>query len=334
MEDEKMKKIAVVCLLLCTGVFLAFAGGSGESSSAAAFPAGKPITLICPWAPGGGSDIGARMVVPYMEKKLGTTINVTNPTGASGWVGWERLLAAPADGYTFAMINLPTIYPGYLDPSLGRSKTIDDFQMLANHVTDFCVIAIRADETRFTDLQSFIRYAKSNPVTMATTGVGTDDHILLQLFNAAAGTGITMVPGNGFKDSYAALLGKHVDAAAANVGEVLVPENNKELKTIAVFSQEASRLMPHVPVWNKLGIGGDIVISSQRAFACKKGTPPEIVKILAEALQEAITNQEQIAKMAEMGLDVDYMGPEDFAKHAKNEEERMKGMADVMGWKK
>jgi tripartite-type tricarboxylate transporter receptor subunit TctC len=317
------------------GLFPVFAGGTGEGASAApAFPAGKPITLICPWAPGGGSDIGARMVVPYMEKKLGTTINVTNPTGASGWVGWERLLAAPADGYTFAMINLPTIYPGYLDPSLGRSKTIDDFQMLANHVTDSCVIAIRAGETRFTDLKSFIAYAKANPVTMATTGVGTDDHILLELFKAAAGTDITMVPGNGFKDSYAALLGGHVDAAAANIGEVLVPEKNKELKTLVVFSEDASRLMPHVPVWNKQGIGGNIVISSQRAFACKKGTPPEIVKILAEALQDAITNQEQIAKMAEMGLDVDYMGPEDFAKHVKAEEERIKGMGGAMGWKK
>ncbi|MDR1316459.1 MAG: tripartite tricarboxylate transporter substrate binding protein [Spirochaetales bacterium] len=330
-----MKKIAVVCALLCTGVFGVFAGGAGEGASAApAFPADKPITLICPWAPGGGSDIGARMVVPYMEKKLGTTINVTNPTGASGWVGWERMLAAPADGYTFAMINLPTIYPGYLDPALGRTKTIGDFQMLANHVTDSCVIAIRADETRFTDLKSFIAYAKTNPVTMATTGVGTDDHILLVLFNAAVGTGITMVPGNGFKDSYAALLGKHVDAAAANVGEVLIPEKNNELKTIVVFSQDTSRLMPHVPVWNKLGIGENIVISSQRAFACKKGTPPEVVKILAEALQDAITNQEQIAKMAEMGLDVDYIGPEDFEKHAGAEAERIKGMGGAMGWQK
>jgi tripartite-type tricarboxylate transporter receptor subunit TctC len=330
-----MKKIAMLCLLLCVSMPLVFAGGSGESSAAApAFPAGKPITLICPWAPGGGSDIGARKVVPYMEKKLGTTINVINPTGASGWVGWERMLAAPADGYTFAMINLPTIYPGYLDPSLGRSKTIDDFQMLANHVTDSSVIAIRADETRFTDLKSFIAYAKSNPVTMATTGVGTDDHILLVHFNAAAGTDITMVPGNGFKDSYAALLGKHVDVAAANIGEVLIPEKNKELKTIAVFSEEASRLMPHVPVWNKQGIGGNIVISSQRAFACKKGVPQEIVNILAEALRDAITNQEQITKMAEMGLDVDYMGPEDFTRHAKAEEGKIKGMADAMGWKK
>ncbi|MDR2588580.1 MAG: tripartite tricarboxylate transporter substrate binding protein [Spirochaetales bacterium] len=330
-----MKKTVIVCVLLLGALGAAFAGGGSEAgSSGAAFPAGKPITLICPWAPGGGSDIGARMVVPYMEKKLGTTINVINPTGASGWVGWERMLSAPEDGYTFAMINLPTIFSGYLDPALGRTKTIDDFQMLGNHVTDFATIAIRTDETRFSDLKSFIAYAKTHPLTMTTTGVGTQQHILLVLFNAAVGINLTPVPGNGFKDSYAALLGKHVDAVVGSVGEVLVPEKNKELKTIVIFSEAPSRLMPHIPVWNKLGMGPNIVVSSQRAFACKKGTPPEIVKVLADALKDAITNAEQTSKMKELGLDVDYMGPEDFAKHAKSEEGRIKGLSDVMGWKK
>ena len=329
-----MKRTSIVFILLVVGLSLAFAAGATENKSAPAFPAGRPITMICPWAPGGGSDVGARILAPYLEKRLGTTINIINPTGASGWVGWERMLSGQSDGYTFSMINLPTIFSGYLDPSLGRNKTIDDFQMLANHVTDYNGIGIRTNETRFTDLNSLIAYAKSNPVTMTTTGVGTQQHILILLFNEANGINITSVPGSGFADSFAALKGNHVDAVVGSVGEMRNPAKNGELKPIILFSEDKVDLMPDVPVWNKLGMGKNIVVSSQRAFAVKKGTPPEIVKILSDAMKDAITDPEQIAKMKDLGLQVDYVAPDAFAKHAKSEEAKIAGLAGLMGWKK
>jgi len=331
-----MKRNLIVSVLLLCGLAFAFAAGGTDKggAKAPAFPGGKPITMICPWAPGGGSDVGARILAPYIEKRLGTSITVINPTGASGWVGWEKMLASPADGYTFAMINLPTIFPGYLDPSLGRTRTIEDFQMLGNHVTDFNGIAIAKDETRFTDIKSLIEYAKTHPFTMTTTGVGTQQHILILQLNAAMGLNITPVPGNGFKDSFAALLGKHVDAVIGSVGEMLVPAKNNELNAIVLFSEDTVPLMPNVPVWNKLGIGSNIVVSSQRAFAMKKGAPPEVVKAMSDAIKDAINDPEQKAKMLELGLYVDYIAPDDFAKHAKSDEGVVRGLADLFGWKK
>lgn len=305
-------------------------GEDGASEEAVDFPNG-PITMIVPWSPGGSSDIGARMVQPYLEEKLGVAVTVTNPTGASGWIGWEQLLAKEADGQTIAMVNFPTLFPGYLDPSLGRESTIDDFQMLANHVTDYCVIAVRNDDDRFSDIESFVEYAKENEVTVSTAGIGSDDHVLIEKLKEAADLKLTMVPGDGWKDGYAALLGGHIDASVANVGEVLVPQNEGELTTLVVFSQERSEFFPEVPTWNET-FDSEIVSSSQRGFAVKAGTPQEIVDILADALEYAIKDQEQIDKMAEMGLAVDYIGPEDYTEHVKNEEGVMKDLSDIMGW--
>jgi tripartite-type tricarboxylate transporter receptor subunit TctC len=323
------------------GILLAFlavgynaaAGGAKEAPKAADFPGGKPVTLIVPWTAGGGSDIGARMVEPYLEEYLKTTVNVINPTGASGWIGWEQLLNGKADGYTIAMVNFPTLIPGYMDPALGRKHNLDSFAFLANHVTDASVIAIRKDEKRFTDLKSFVEYAKKNDVTASTSGNGSDDHVLLETVNAKAGTRMVQVPGNGWKDGYAALLGGHIDCSIANVGEVLVPIKNNELVCIAVFDRERSNFFPQVPTWKEV-MGSEIYVSSQRGFAAKAGTPQEILNKLAEALKYGITNKDQIAKMAAMGLKVDYIGPAEYTKLVKEQEAVMQGMAGIMGWKK
>ncbi|NLZ53978.1 MAG: tripartite tricarboxylate transporter substrate binding protein [Thermoanaerobacteraceae bacterium] len=324
--------IIAMVLLLCIGCS---SGGSdttkpndsSNESVAIDFPGKKSITMIVPWSPGGGSDVGARLLQPYLEEKLGTPIVVTNPTGASGWIGWEQLLSADADGYSVALVNFPTLFSGYLDKSLGRDKTIDDFQLIANHVTDYCVIAARKDDTRFDDLKSFVEYAKENELTIASTGIGTDDHILIEQLKRQAGLKLTMVPGNGWSDSYAALLGGHVDVAAGNVGEVLVPQQEGELITLVVFSEERSKFLPDIPTWNESGLGGNIVCSSQRGFAVRAGTPQEIFDVLSEAFEYAITNQEGIDKLAEMGLDVDYIGPEEYTKHIKEEEQKLIDMA-------
>lgn len=326
-----MKRTGIVCALLIAGFAMAFAGGAGDRGGGE-FPGGRPITMIVPWAPGGGSDIGARILLPYLERELGTTVNVINPTGATGWIGWERLLSDPANGHTIAMVNFPALFSGYLNPALGRTRTIHDFDLLANHVTDFSGLAIHIDETRFTDLESFIAFARNNPVSVTTTGVGTQQHILLLKLNAGLGLNITAVHGTGFADSYAALLGRHVDAVFGSVGELLVPERNQELRALVLFSDDTVPLMPHIRVWNHLGLGPEIVNSSQRAFAIRRGTPPEVVSVLAGALERAINSPTQVARMRELGLYVDFMGPEDFTRHIHAEESSIRSLAPLLGW--
>ena len=307
---------------------------ASSGSGSADFPGGRTITMICPWSAGGGSDNGVRMLVPYLEKELGTSITVINPTGGSGWVGWEQMLAADADGLTISLVNWPTLMPGYLDPSNGRSYNLDSFQLIANHVTDDGVIAINKDETRYTTAEEFFAYAKENDVTFGTTGPGTDDHILMEKINAALGTKLVQMPSKGWADNNAAIQGGHIDATAANVGEVANGYANGDLIVLCVFAEEENPLLPGVPTFNSLGLcEQSIVGSSQRGYAVKAGTDPAIVAVLEKAFENAITNPEHVQQMADQfGLRVDFIGAEEYTKLIKEQEATLIGMSDIMGW--
>ncbi len=333
-----MKRLVVIAMLMvllagCTNGANNEGNVDDSGDSSGTYPeSGRVVSLIVPFSAGGSSDVGTRIVSPYFEDALGTTVNVVNQPGASGWVGWEKLLASPADGYTISLINLPTIYSGYLDSSLDRDKSIEDFQAVANFVSDFSVLAINKDETRFTDIASFIEFAKNNEVTISTSGAGSDDDFLVNKLKKALDVNITAVPMSGASEAYAAVLGGHVDAFAGNVGDVVTPMKNNEIDTVAVFSKERSDLIPSVPTWNESGFEATITNSSDRGFAVHADTPEEIVSIISEALNVAINDPELVETMAELGLEVNYMNAEEANTYVREEEAIIKEMSDVMGW--
>ena len=104
------------------------------------YPGDKSINLIVGFSAGGSSDLGVRMLVPYLEKELGTTINVINKTGANGWVAWTEIAKSKPDGYTLGLVNIPGFYSGYLDKQQNRSENLESFQFIANQVTDWGVL--------------------------------------------------------------------------------------------------------------------------------------------------------------------------------------------------
>ena len=337
-----MKKLVSLTLALVLCLALAACGGSGSANSAstssadaASYPNGKNITMICPWSAGGGSDSCVRLLVPYLEQELGTTITVINPTGGSGWVAWEQLLSGKADGLTISQVNWPTLMPGYLDPSFGRSYGLDDFQLLANQVTDNNVIAINKDETRFTTAEEFFAYAKDHEVTFGTTGNGSDDHILMCKLNDALGINLVQVAASGWADNNAAIQGGHIDATAGNVGEVYNAVANGDMIVLCVFSEEPDPFLPGVPTFNSLGLTDkSITNSSQRGFAIKAGTDPEIVAKLEAAFDKAINNPEHVKAMTDLGMLVDYIPADEYTAIIQDEEATMIGMSDIMGWSK
>ncbi|MGE4352967.1 MAG: tripartite tricarboxylate transporter substrate-binding protein [Oscillospiraceae bacterium] len=343
----------VFALILVLALFAGCSTGSSESSTAPESTApessapesteptvdysdyfkGENVTLIVPWSAGGGSDTGARKLIPYVEDILGCTITVENLTGGSGWVGWEKLLTGDTDGKTWAMVNWPTLFPGYLNPDYNRNYNLDSFQLIANHVTDWSVIVINKDETRFSTMEELVDYAKNNITTFGTTGSGTDDHILMLKLNDVLGTQFEMVASNGWSDNNAAIQGGHIDVTAANVGEVYSLVNDGTLKVLCVFSNDPVELIPDVPVFNSLGITDtSITNSSQRGFAMKAGVDPGIVKVVQDAFDQAINNPSHIEEMYALGLAVDYMNAEDYRVHLVNDEKDILGMADIFGW--
>ena len=300
-----MKKFSVRVFCAVLALMSLFAG----VLVAADWPT-KPITLVCGYSAGGSSDLGCRYLAAALEKQLGVPVVVENRPGSGSWVAWNRFLHnTPADGYTFCLVNLSAIF-GHYDDANPRKETIDDFELLANQAIDYQVIAIRPDETRFTDYASLLEYAKTNELltTAASTGMTSGEASVAKMLEKVHGAKIAVVPVGGSSDSNTMFISGNVDFLIANVGDVtLNPEN---YKVIVVYANNRVSQLPDVPTEKELGLG-DYTSFSARGYAYMKGVDPEIVAKMTEALKAAITDEECVANMNKMGVNVElYAGQE------------------------
>ncbi len=291
----------------------------------------KPITLIVSFAAGGGTDLGARLLASYIEEDLGVPVSVVNKPGGGGWVGWTDLVNAKPDGYTIGYLNTPNLITGYMNPELGRNHDLDSFTMIGNHMTDPGVIAIRANDERFSTLDELIEYAKEHELTTTSTGVASDDHTAALKVNQAHGTKFTAVHANGFAENKANVLGGHVDLFFANVGELVSDHENGEVKILAVMSEERSPYLPDVPTLKEEGYG-EIYSWSARGIGAPAGLEPEVLDILVKALEKAITNPEQMKQMDAMWLKNDYRNSADYKEMLEKEAEELEGLRELLGW--
>ncbi|QOY38255.1 tripartite tricarboxylate transporter substrate binding protein [Anaerobacillus isosaccharinicus] len=333
-----MKKFSLLLLVLSFVVFLGACGnttvensnGSSDKKASEEFPT-KPITVIVSFGAGGGTDIGARILLPYVEKELGVPITVVNKDGGGGWVGWTDLLNQKKDGYTIGYINTPNLMTGYLNPELKRNNSLEDFDVIANHVLDYGAIAVRADDDRFETIEDLIEYAKGQELTTTSTGVASDDHVAALKVNKAHGTQFVAVHGSGAVYGKAGVLGGHIDVYFANVGEVTVPEKNGELRVLAVMAPERSDFLPHVPTLEEKGFG-EIYSWSARGIAAAKGVDQAKLDIIIAAFEKALNDPEHIEKMENMGLEVKPMYRDEYRNFLTEDEAGVKEVLDLLGW--
>jgi tripartite-type tricarboxylate transporter receptor subunit TctC len=330
---QKIKRCIVFSALIIIAITVSSLGaekaiGSGDEK----FPK-SPISVIVSWAAGGGTDIGARMLMPLVEKELGVPVVVINKPGAGGWVGWSELLSAKADGYTIAYINTPGLMAGYLNPATKNPNSLNDFDLIANHVLDYCAIGIRYDENRFKDIKELMEYAKTKEVTGCSTGVANDEHIIMLRLNKMFGTKFVPVHTKGAGEGKAIVLGGHIDVYVGNVGDITTAHKDKELKIIAVAATERSKLVPDVPTFDESGYKG-VYGWASRGLAAKKGIPKERLEIFISAFEKAINNPEHQKKMDEMGLFIKFLKGKDYEKLLHDDEDQVKSVFDLLGWTK
>lgn len=342
-----MKKTLKTALVLTAIGALALTGCSGKSGDssnqkkeaaegggAGEWTPERSINMIVPWSAGGGSDLAVRTLVPYLEEDLGVSITVLNSTGANGWIAWNDLLKADPDGYTIAQMNIPTVYSGYLDPQQNRDETLDDFTLIANEISDWGCLVVKAGDERFPDVESFIEYGKSNEILAGDNGVGTNKHLVAEnLKSKIEGLQITPVHQAGWSDTYAALLGGHIDVGWGSIGETIQAYEDGEVDILCVFATERSSLLPDVPIFNELMPEYDVVSPSDRGFALPAGVDDAVYDRWVQAMDNCINNPEFIEKMAELGQAVNYMGGEEYTAYAKEQEAEMEKFSDILGWK-
>lgn len=323
-----MKRFLGLAMILAFS--LAAITGCGTNAKKDAYP-NKPVSLIVSYSAGGGTDLGARLLAPHLEKELGVPVVVTNKPGGSGWVGWSELLKSKPDGYTLGYVNAPAVFGGYLNPSTKRKETIDDFELIINHVYDPGIIAVRADDKRFATIKELIEYAKKNELTAACNGVGSESHVAALQMNKELGTKFKPVQVAGNSEALVNVVGGHVDVLMVKVGEAMMPAKEGQIRILAVMVPKRVSQLPDVPSF-KEAIGSDISYHSFRGVAAPKGMDPAIVAKLQAALEKAMKNPEHVQKMREMGLEIDATKGEEYKKILKQEEAKMISVKGLLGW--
>jgi len=307
---------------------VAFALFSGIAQ--AAYPE-RPITLIVAYPPGGGTDLVARSLAPFIEKNLGgAKIVIVNRAGAGGEVGFAALANAAPDGYTIGFVNTPPL----LTIPIERTAQFhwQRFEYIGNIIDDPCNFSVHAD-TPIRNLAELAAYARAHPgeVTVGTTGIGSDDHIAMLKFERAAGVKMRHVPFKGSADVRAAIAGKQILVAAINIGEALgYQKGGTPLRNLVQMSPARTNLAPELATAREQGY--DIEMSSLRGLAAPKGIAPDVRERLVKAVAQSVADPEFQAQAAKFFAPMRYLAPAEYEALVRDADVMYRAMWKDMPW--
>ena len=323
-----MKKILALALAAAMSLTLVACGGSktpaasgsassGGSSSAETvdFPGNKQVSLIVPYSAGGASDTVARIYASELEQSLGTSIVVSNVTGASGAIGLEQVRNSNHDGYTIVYMPVEST----MLKALGCTDlSTDDFRFIGRAMTIPAAVTVRADAPWDT-FEDFVNYAKEHPgeIQVGNSGTGSIWHIAAASIEKECGVQFTHVPFDGAAPAVAALLGGNIQAVTVSPSEVKNNVDSGDFKVLCVLGESRSSVVPDVPTAQELGI--DITIQGWGGFAVPKDTPQAVIDILEKASETAINSDSVKKTLADRGYEHAYLSGSDMDQKASEE---------------
>jgi tripartite-type tricarboxylate transporter receptor subunit TctC len=314
-----MKKFLTAALL----------GIAALGAQAQAWPAGKPVTLVVPFPPGGSSDVIARHLVSKLPQKLGGNFIVENRAGAGGTVGTAYVKRAAPDGYTLLVTSLgPLVIGPHLLKAIGYDP-IKDLDYITVAVQAPNVLAVPGNSP-YNSVADVLASLKANPgkMTFASSGTGSSDHLTAELFWQETHTKGLHIPYKGGAPAMTDLLGGQVDATFMNINTGLANINAGKLKALAVTSSKRSPLLPNVPTLEELGIK-NLTVYSWQAVAAPKGLPADIKTKLHDAIVEALNDPQVKPKLLELGFEIVGDSPAHFTAYQASEYERWKKVIEV-----
>lgn len=278
----------------------AAAGLAAPALHAQAWPA-KPIRILIPFAPGGTSDILARLLQPYLQSALGQSVVVENRTGANGNIAVDMVAKSPPDGYTLVLTDLGnlTISPSVMKLPFDVAKDFNAVTVLAYTPHLLAVNPERPYKT----VAELIAYAKANPdkLNYATAGLGSTPHLAGARFAHSLGLKFTFIPMKGGAEAIQQVVGGHADALFNGMIATLPHVNNGKLRGLAVSSATRSALAPDLPTVSEAAGLKDFVTGSWQGFLAAKGTPPEILERLYVEIDKTTKIAEVAARLRELG---------------------------------
>jgi putative tricarboxylic transport membrane protein len=297
----------------CLAVLAGLAAGLALTTSATAqgrYPA-RPVEVVVPFAPGGGTDNLMRTIGAIIDENKWSPvpINVVNRAGGSGVVGYTYLLNKKGDPHVIAG-GTPGIVSLKVEGRLPLGHR-DGMTVLMIVAIDELMLSVRT-ESKFQTIEDFIKAARERPgqLTVAGTGTNTEDHIFTHLLEKAAGIKVKYVPFQSGGECTTALMGGHVDAGVMNPNEIVAQVEAKKARNLAVAAKKRMPDAPDVPTFAEKGY--ELYWEQMRGVVGTANMPPEAVKWWQDTLKKVVGTkrwQEQYIKR-NLLTPVDWTGEE------------------------
>lgn len=285
---------------------------ASEPAAAQEFPARGPIKLVVPYPAGGFSDAVARLIAPALGQKLGQSIVIDNRAGANGVIGTAAVAQAAPDGYTL----LVAIDSHVSNHNLSRRlpyDTIKDFAPIVLIGSAPMVLiantALPADNVAV--LVSALK-AKPESVSYGSLGAGSQIHLAAKLLETNAGIRMVNVPYKGGAPAFNDLMAGHIQMMFASSTSATPLLRNQRVKALAVASPRRLPTLPNIPTMAEQGYPG-VEMGVWLGFMAPAGTPDRVVTRLRDALAESIAQPDVAKRLVEMGMQLNFKGPADFA---------------------
>lgn len=287
MKRNEYSKIFFIGFIL---VVLSFSLLSTISEAQTKYPS-RPISFICPWGAGGGTDQVARMLAVFLEKDLGQPVTVVNRTGGGGAVGHTAGATAAPDGYTMTIVTVEITMMHWMGLAKVNYK---DFKPVALLNFDPSGVNVRTDAP-WKNLKELLDYAKANPGKLKATGTGKGGIWDLARAGMLKTAGISIdaipwVPSEGAAPGLAELVAGGIQVVTCSLPEARSMIEAKRVRALAIMGDKRADLFPDVPTLRELGIPWSM--GAWRGVGVPKDTPDDVVKVLEKSLEKAVASPE------------------------------------------
>lgn len=280
-------------------------------AQAQTYPA-KPVTLIVPYPPGGATDTLARAIAEKLQARLEQPVVVDNKPGGNTMIGINALRRAAPDGYTLSVMSGQFGQMPIVNPAIAKYDPVSDFTPVAE-ATSMLMVLVANPALPANSVAELIRYAKANPgkVTVATTGVGSTDHLGGELFAHRTGLKLNFIPYKGGAQAVQDVIGGSVDIRFDAMPSSRQHIETGRLKALAVFEPRRHAAFPAIPAIAESVSGAEF--GGYFGVIGPKGLPPAIVTRLNKEITEIMRMPDVVARMSGLGLDPATGSPEQFS---------------------
>jgi tripartite-type tricarboxylate transporter receptor subunit TctC len=296
-------------VVLGVAAVLAAAPWVRARAAEAAFPQ-RPISLWIPWPAGGGTDLTLRLLAELAGRQLGQKVVIENRGGAGGTLAMPVLQQAAADGYTIAQMPQPVFRAPHIQ-RVTWDPIRDSTPILQVSGVTFGVLVPAASRLR--SVEDLLAFAAAHPgeLSIATNGIGTTPHVMLDELFARRGLSYIHVPYKGTAEQMVAVASAQV-MAGVNANGFAPYVDSGRLRLLATFGAARTRRWPDVPTLHELGHG--MVAMSPYGLAGPRGMPDGIVRTLHDAFKAALFDPAHVAELAKFDQEVAYLGSADYGR--------------------